>query len=80
MVGERPSAEEFGDDGHKARGTNTWASIRPHKQPGCTELQGALDVGARVILVILSGRPLVIEDPTLLERCRAILEADCPVR
>lgn len=78
VVGERPSAEEFGDDGHKARDTNTWASVRLHKQPGYTELQSALDAGARVILVILSGRPQVIEDPTVLERCGAIVEAWLP--
>ncbi len=78
VVGERPSAEEFGDDGHKARDTNTWASVRLHKQPGYTELQSALDAGARVVLVILSGRPLVIEDPTVLERCNAIVAAWLP--
>ncbi len=78
VVGERPSAEEFGDDGHKARDTNTWASVRLHKQPGFTELQGALDAGARVILVVLSGRPLIIEDPTVLDRCSAVVEAWFP--
>jgi beta-glucosidase len=78
VVGERPSAEEFGDDGHQARDTNTWASVRLHKQPGYTELQDALTAGARVILVIMSGRPLVIEDPTVLERCSAIVEAWLP--
>jgi len=78
VVGERPSAEEFGDDGHQARDTNTWASVRLHKQPGYTELQDALAAGARVVLVILSGRPLVIEDPTVLESCSAIVEAWLP--
>ncbi len=78
VVGERPSAEEFGDDGHKARDTNTWASVRLHKQPGYTELQDALAAGARVILVIMSGRPLVIEDATVLENCSAVVEAWLP--
>ncbi len=78
VVGERPSAEEFGDDGHKARDTNTWASVRLHKQPGYAELQAALTAGARVILVIMSGRPLVIEDPAVLANCSAIVEAWLP--
>lgn len=78
VVGERPSAEEYGDDGHKARDTSTWASVRLHKQPGYTELQAALAAGARVILVIMSGRPLVMEDPTVIEKCGAIVEAWLP--
>lgn len=78
VVGERPSAEEYGDDGHKARDTNTWASVRLQKQPGYTELQAALTAGAKVILVIMSGRPLIIEDPTVIEKCSAIVEAWLP--
>ncbi len=78
VVGERPSAEEYGDDGHQARDTATWASVRLHKQPGYTELQEALAAGARVILVIMSGRPLIIEDPTVVENCSAIVEAWLP--
>mgnify|MGYP001421970529 FL=1 len=31
-----------------------------------------------MVLVILSGRPLVIEDPTVLERCNAIVAAWLP--
>ena len=78
VVGERPSAEEFGDDGHQARDSNTWASVRLHKQTGYTELQNALTAGAKVILVIMSGRPLVIEDPSVVEQCSAIVEAWLP--
>ena len=78
VVGERPAAEEFGDDGHKARDSNTWASVRLHKQPGYTELENALTAGAQVILVILSGRPLVIEDPSVVDQCSAIVEAWLP--
>jgi beta-glucosidase len=77
VVGEIPSAEEFGDDGHQARDSNTWASVRLEKQVGYQELEDALDAGSEVILVIISGRPLVMPS-SVVEGCSAIVEAWLP--
>jgi beta-glucosidase len=79
VVGERPSAEEYGDDGHQANDrSSNWASVRLQKQTGYSELQDALTAGAKVILVIMSGRPLIIDDPSVVDRCSAIVEAWLP--
>jgi beta-glucosidase len=77
VVGEIPSAEEFGDDGHPARDSNTWASVRLEKQVGYQELENALAAGSKVILVIISGRPLVMPS-SVVEACSAIVEAWLP--
>jgi beta-glucosidase len=79
VVGERPSAEQYGDDGVQALdGSSHWASVRLHPQIGYDELEQALAAGAKVILVILSGRPLVIEDTGLVDQCSAIVAAWLP--
>ncbi|MBN1606476.1 MAG: hypothetical protein JW940_07570, partial [Polyangiaceae bacterium] len=49
VVGERPSAEEFGDDGAQALDRSShWASVRLHTQTGFKELQNAVAAGAKV--------------------------------
>jgi beta-glucosidase len=79
VVGERPSAEEFGDDGHQAFDQSQhWASVRLHMLSGYSELQQAMTASAKIVLVMLSGRPLVIEDPSVLDRVSAIVEAWLP--
>ncbi|MBN1605576.1 MAG: hypothetical protein JW940_03030, partial [Polyangiaceae bacterium] len=49
VVGERPSAEEYGDDSAQAfDGSSHWASVRLHTQTGFKELQNAVAAGAKV--------------------------------
>jgi hypothetical protein len=78
VVGERPSAEEFGDDVAQGAPKRTPGVDPPHKQLATRSSERARRP-APGRSGHLSGRPLVIEDPTVLERCNAIARPGCRV-
>lgn len=77
VVGENPYAEGYGDHGSSGRGSTSVASVYLAEQTGYAELESALAAGAKVVLVIISGRPMVM-DPSVVDGCSAIVAAWLP--
>jgi beta-glucosidase len=79
VIGEIPYAEGAGD--HESTdyfAQNPPPSVLLSAQRNYDILTGALDAGAEVVLVLISGRPLVIDDPRILNETAAIVAAWLP--
>ncbi|MBN2717345.1 MAG: glycoside hydrolase family 3 C-terminal domain-containing protein, partial [Deltaproteobacteria bacterium] len=82
VIGEYPYAEGFGDHGTRMtfdpnNTTAPVASVNLADQPNYNVLTSALSSGKKVILVILSGRPLIM-DQSVIDGCDAIVAAWLP--
>jgi beta-glucosidase len=70
VIGENPYAEGYGDHGSRA-------SVYLSEQPNYEVLTTAIASGAQVVLVLISGRPLIIEE-SVLSSVDAIVAAWLP--
>jgi beta-glucosidase len=81
VIGEYPYAEGLGDHGvimsMADPPTGPTASVNLADQPNYNVLTSALSSGKKVILVILSGRPMIM-DSSVVNGCDAIVAAWLP--
>jgi beta-glucosidase len=81
VVGEYPYSEGQGDHGARMSlsptGPSNTASVNLADQPNYSVLTDAMNSGKQVILVIISGRPMVM-DQSVIDGCDAIVAAWLP--